>query len=104
MQPKVLAFYQVTFLLNAFFILTEAAISPQHQLIQEAVVAEPQLRTMDVSALLALRGKIDAILVGKRKDLESQLTPRRRSLRIGKPTQLSFQYADDEEPDIGKGL
>ena len=24
--------------------------------------------------------------------------------RIGKPTQLSLEFADDEEPDTGKGL
>jgi DNA-binding protein H-NS len=32
-----------------------------------------QLKTMDVSALLELRGKIDAILAGRRQELEAQL-------------------------------
>ena len=32
-----------------------------------------QLKTMDVSALLALRGKIDALLASKRNDLERAL-------------------------------
>src|SRR6185436_18541789 len=36
-------------------------------------MAGPQLKSMDVSALLALRGKIDAILDGKRKELERAL-------------------------------
>src|SRR5436305_5799016 len=36
-------------------------------------MAGKQLKTMDVSALLDLRGKIDAILSGKRKELEQQL-------------------------------
>ncbi len=36
-------------------------------------MAGKQLKTMDVSALLELRGKIDAILSGKRKELEEQL-------------------------------
>ena len=36
-------------------------------------MAGKQLKTMDVSALLDLRGKIDAILSGKRKELEEQL-------------------------------
>jgi DNA-binding protein H-NS len=36
-------------------------------------MAGKQLKTMDVSALLALRGKIDAILDGKRKELEKAL-------------------------------
>lgn len=37
-------------------------------------MAGKQLRTMDVSALLALRGKIDAILEAKRKELEKQIS------------------------------
>ena len=36
-------------------------------------MAGKQLKTMDVSALLELRGKIDALLAGKRKELEAQL-------------------------------
>ena len=36
-------------------------------------MAGKQLKTLDVSALLALRGKIDAILAGKRKELERAL-------------------------------
>ena len=36
-------------------------------------MAGKQLKTMDVSALLDLRGKIDAILSGRRKELEEQL-------------------------------
>jgi len=36
-------------------------------------MAGKQLKTMDVSALLELRGKIDAILSGRRKELEVQL-------------------------------
>jgi hypothetical protein len=32
-----------------------------------------QIKTMDVSALIELRGKIDALLAGKRKELEAQL-------------------------------
>ena len=32
-----------------------------------------QLKTMDVTALLELRGEIDALLAGKRKELEEQL-------------------------------
>jgi DNA-binding protein H-NS len=37
-------------------------------------MAGKQLRTMDVSALLALRGKIDAILEDKRRELEKQIS------------------------------
>ena len=36
-------------------------------------MAGKQIKTMDVSALLDLRGKIDAILSGRRKELEEQL-------------------------------
>jgi DNA-binding protein H-NS len=36
-------------------------------------MAGQQLKTMDVSALLELRGKIDAILSSKRSELEAQL-------------------------------
>jgi DNA-binding protein H-NS len=36
-------------------------------------MAGKQLKTMDVSALLALRGKIDALLVAKRKEFEAAL-------------------------------
>ena len=36
-------------------------------------MAGKQLKTMDVSALLELRGKIDALLAAKREELESQL-------------------------------
>jgi DNA-binding protein H-NS len=36
-------------------------------------MATANLKNMDVPALLSLRGKIDALLAGKRKDLESQL-------------------------------
>lgn len=36
-------------------------------------MAGKQLKTMDVSALLALRGKIDALLASKRKELEAAL-------------------------------
>jgi len=36
-------------------------------------VAGKQLKTMDVSALLALRGKIDALLAAKRKEFETAL-------------------------------
>ena len=36
-------------------------------------MAGKQLKTMDISALLELRGKIDAILTGRRKELEAQL-------------------------------
>jgi DNA-binding protein H-NS len=36
-------------------------------------MAGKQLKTMDVSALLELRGKIDAILASKRAELETQL-------------------------------
>jgi DNA-binding protein H-NS len=38
---------------------------------------------MDVSALLVLRGKIDAILTGKRKELESQLAALSDGDKIG---------------------
>lgn len=37
---------------------------PQQFLLLEATMAGKQLKTMDVSALLVLRGKIDAILAG----------------------------------------
>jgi DNA-binding protein H-NS len=37
-------------------------------------MAGKQLKTMEVSALLELRSKIDAILSGKRKELEAQLS------------------------------
>jgi DNA-binding protein H-NS len=36
-------------------------------------VAGKQLKTMDVSALLALRGKIDTLLAAKRKEFEAAL-------------------------------
>ena len=36
-------------------------------------MAKQQLKTMDVSALLTLRGKIDALLATKRKELERAL-------------------------------
>ena len=36
-------------------------------------MAGKQLKTMDVPALLELRGKIDAILASKRSELEAQL-------------------------------
>ena len=36
-------------------------------------MAGKQLKTMDVSALLALRGKIDALLAAKRREFESAL-------------------------------
>ena len=36
-------------------------------------MAGKQIKTMDVGALLALRGKIDALLGAKRKELEAQL-------------------------------
>jgi DNA-binding protein H-NS len=36
-------------------------------------MAGKQLKTMDVSALLALRGKIDALLAAKRKEFEVAL-------------------------------
>jgi DNA-binding protein H-NS len=36
-------------------------------------MAGKQLKTMDVGALIILRGKIDAILAAKRQELESQL-------------------------------
>ena len=36
-------------------------------------MAGKQLKTMDVSALMALRGKIDALLAAKRKEFESGL-------------------------------
>jgi DNA-binding protein H-NS len=36
-------------------------------------MAGQQLKTMDVSALLELRSKIDALLAGKRRELEAQL-------------------------------
>jgi len=36
-------------------------------------MAGKQLKTMDVSALLALRAQIDVLLEGKRKELEMQL-------------------------------
>jgi DNA-binding protein H-NS len=36
-------------------------------------MAGKQLKTMDVSALLELRGKIDALLAAKRKELETAL-------------------------------
>jgi DNA-binding protein H-NS len=37
------------------------------------MVAGKQLKTMDVSALLALRGKIDALLALRRKEVEAAL-------------------------------
>jgi hypothetical protein len=36
-------------------------------------MAGKQLKTMDVGALLELRGKIDALLAGRRQELEAQL-------------------------------
>jgi DNA-binding protein H-NS len=36
-------------------------------------MANKQLRTMDTNELIAMRGKIDAELASRRKDLESQL-------------------------------
>ncbi len=36
-------------------------------------MATANLKNMDVPALLTLRGRIDALLAGRRKDLESQL-------------------------------
>jgi DNA-binding protein H-NS len=39
----------------------------------EAAMAGKQLKTMDVGALLALRGKIDALLAAKRKEFEAAL-------------------------------
>jgi DNA-binding protein H-NS len=36
-------------------------------------MAGKQLKTMDVGALLELRGKIDALLAGRRQELEVQL-------------------------------
>jgi len=39
----------------------------------EAALAGKQLKSMDLTALLALRGRIDAILAGKRKELERAL-------------------------------
>ena len=36
-------------------------------------MAGKQLKTMDVSALMALRNRIDALLKAKRKELEAQL-------------------------------
>jgi DNA-binding protein H-NS len=39
----------------------------------EALMAGKQLKTMDVSALIALRGKIDTLLAAKRRELEAQI-------------------------------
>src|SRR5262245_17420926 len=39
-----------------------------------ALMATPNLKAMDVEALLALRSQIDARLAEKRQDLEKQLT------------------------------
>ena len=36
-------------------------------------MAQANLKSMDVSTLLDLRGKIDALLAGRRKELEAQL-------------------------------
>src|SRR5438270_283185 len=52
-------------------------------------MAQQQLRTMSASALLDLRGKIDALLAGKREELERQLALFQSTLgkgdaRIGK--------------------
>ena len=47
-------------------------------------MARQQLKTMDVSALLALRGKIDALLASKRIDLERALTALGAAVLSGK--------------------
>jgi len=46
-------------------------------------MAQQQLRTMSASALLELRGKIDALLAGKREELERQLAVFQSAVAIG---------------------
>ena len=46
-------------------------------------MAGKQIKTMDVGALLALRGKIDALLAAKRAELEAQLAALHAPDKIG---------------------
>ena len=46
-------------------------------------MAGKQIKTMEVGALLALRGKIDALLAARRRDLEAQLAALRAPDKIG---------------------
>jgi DNA-binding protein H-NS len=46
-------------------------------------MAVKQLKTMDIGALLILRGKIDAVLAARRKDLEAQITALSHGDRVG---------------------
>ncbi len=49
-------------------------------------MAGQQLRTMDTGALITLRGKIDAVLAARRKDLEAQLAALHAPDKIGNGT------------------
>ncbi len=88
-------------------------------------MAGKQLKTMDVSALLDLRGKIDAILTGRRKELEDQLAafepnggghvvvnPRTASLKMpngkaGKRAKAAPKYQSKKDKSVkwsGRGM
>jgi DNA-binding protein H-NS len=88
-------------------------------------MAGKQLKTMNVSALLELRGKIDAILTGKRKDLEAQLAafeanggghvvgnPRAAALKVpngktGKRAKAAPKYQSKKDKSVkwsGRGM
>jgi DNA-binding protein H-NS len=87
-------------------------------------MAGKQLKTMDVSALLDLRGKIDAILSGKRKELEEQLaafgsnggghvaSPRTAPLKVsngktGKRAKAAPKYQSKKDKSVkwsGRGM
>jgi DNA-binding protein H-NS len=57
-----------------FRVAPNGRISAKKSLAAEAIMAMPNLKKMDVGALLALRGKVDAALRAKRLGLEQQLT------------------------------
>jgi len=88
-------------------------------------MAGKQLKTMDVTALLDLRGKIDAILSGKRKELEEQLAafgsngagrvaanPRSATLKVsngktGKRAKAAPKYQSKKDKSVkwsGRGM
>ena len=88
-------------------------------------MAGKQLKTMDVSALLEMRGKIDAILAGRRKELEDQLAafasnggghvvgnPRTAALKIpngkaGKRAKAAPKYQSKKDKSVkwsGRGM
>ena len=88
-------------------------------------MAGKQLKTMDVSALLDLRGKIDVILSGRRKELEEQLAafetnggghvvgnPRTATLKVsngkaGKRAKAAPKYQSKKDKSVkwsGRGM